>query len=377
MGLFKINKEKLQIEELSLYRYKNEGYSKTSPQVLMAKFPSLTLSIPELDVIETEKLLVARECNTTRGPIDLLIITENADIVLVETKLIRNPESHRTVVAQAIDYAKALTQENVNQFKRWFNKSEFTNSEIVNDLFNDSNFESTLDKNIRTGNFKVLIAGDKIHPNVLNMVESIQSAPHLSFTMFLAEIQPFSLDEDNIIIQPTIVAKTNEVERSVIRLEIDYKEQKHLIESAAPEEEGKGNKPIQSAEEYLNTLSVEEFKEHFRKFWKRWRNIGGDVRFGTTGFSIGISINGSRYPLQFFYDDNFYLIMSSTMDRYGISDKIYENYKQNIRATYPKAHDLLVANKVKILYSDISIEELTHIFDAVVQMVEELKKTEE
>ena len=376
MGLFKLNKEKLQIEELSLYRYKNEGYSEISPQVLMAKFPSLALSIPELDVIETEKILVARECSTTRGPIDLLIITENADIVLVETKLIRNPESHRTVVAQAIDYAKALTQENVNRFKSWFDKSEFTNSEIVNDLFNDSNFESTLDKNIKTGNFKVLIAGDKIHPNVLNMVESIQAAPHLSFTIFLAEIQPFSLDEDNIIIQSTIVAKTNEVERSVIRLEIDYKEQKHSIESSAPEKEGKGNKPIQSAEEYLDTLSSQEFKEHFRKFWKRWKNIRGDVRFGTTGFSIGISINGSRYPLQFFYDDNLYLIMSSTMAKYGIADKIYENYKQNIKTTYPKAHDLLVANKFKIRYSDITIKELTHIFDAVVLMGEELKKSE-
>jgi hypothetical protein len=231
VGIYKINKGKFELVELSKHNYRNEGRDKISPQYLIAKFPSLILSIPDLDISESDKYLVVREFNAGRGPIDVLIITQNCDIVLVETKLYRNPESHRTVVAQSIDYAKALTQVNFENLKNAFSDSEFTQQEHYKALFNDAGFEARLDRNLKTGNFKVVIAGDKIHPNVLNMVEAIQSAPHLAFTIYLAEIQPFSLDDDNILIQPTIVAKTNEVERSVIKLEIDYKEKKHIIES--------------------------------------------------------------------------------------------------------------------------------------------------
>ena len=86
MGVFKINKSKLEIAELSQHRYKNEGYSKISPQYLIAKFPSLILSIPELEVADSEKYLVIREFNAGRGPIDILIITENSEIILVENQ---------------------------------------------------------------------------------------------------------------------------------------------------------------------------------------------------------------------------------------------------------------------------------------------------
>ena len=261
----------------------------------------------------------------------------------------------------------------MEKLKSAFSISNFNKKETIKELFEDAIFESALDRNIKTGNFKVVIAGDKIHPNVLGMVEAIQSAPHLSFTIYLAEIQPYTLDDDNLLIQPTIVTKTNEIERSVIRLEIDYKEKKHTIESSSPEKEGKGNKPIQTAEEYLSALSVPDFKNNFRKFWKMWKNLGGDVRFGTIGFSIGINVDGNRNALQFFYDDNFYLVSTSTIEKYGISDRIYEQYKNKLMKSIPKAYDLLVSNKVKMLYKDLTSEELDKVFEVVIKIAEELK----
>ncbi len=376
MSIFKINKTKFEIEELNQHRYKNEGYAKISPQELIAQFPSLILSIPELEVTETEKLLVIRELNTSRGAIDILIVTENVDIVLIETKLYRNPESHRTVVAQAIDYTKALSAIEIGYLKSKFIKSGYTKTETTTELFNDHTFESALDLSLKTGNFKVVIVGDKIHPNVLNMVEAIQSAPHLAFTLFLAEIQPFELDNENLLIYPTIVARTNEIERSVIKLEIDYKEKTHTIESATPQKEGKGNRPILTSEDYLNTISKPEFADNFRRFWKRWRDIGGDIRFGITGFSIGMNVGGIRKLIQVFYDTNFYLVRTSTVERYDISEKIYENYKDYLKINYPKAYDLLVSNKVMVLYSDMTSEDLESVFDAVFKMGEELLKNE-
>ena len=46
----------------------------------------------------------------TRGYIDNLYITPSGHLVVVETKLFRNQESKRAVVAQVIDYAKELQE---------------------------------------------------------------------------------------------------------------------------------------------------------------------------------------------------------------------------------------------------------------------------
>ena len=43
-----------------------------------------------------------------RGPIDIVYISPEGGITIVETKLWKNPEKHRVVVAQIIDYAKQL-----------------------------------------------------------------------------------------------------------------------------------------------------------------------------------------------------------------------------------------------------------------------------
>ena len=51
---------------------------------------------------------IGREVNTDRGPIDNLYVSPGGGITIVETKLWKNPEKHRTVVAQIIDYGKEL-----------------------------------------------------------------------------------------------------------------------------------------------------------------------------------------------------------------------------------------------------------------------------
>jgi len=378
MAIFKLNKNDFTLSELASHRFASEGYHKVSPQELIASFPSLILSIPELEVSETEKLLVTRELSTSRGAIDVLIITRNLDIVLIETKLFRNPESHRTVVAQTIDYIRALSEIDMDYLKNNFKNSAYTEPDDVDDLFEDDFFVSALDKNLRTGNFKVVIVGDRIHPNVLNMVESIQSAPHLAFTMYLAEIQPYELGEDNLLIYPKIVSNTNEVERSVIKLEIDYKHQTHTIESSIPQKERKGSRPIITEEQFLKSLSVPEFAEVFREFWQKWKTIGGDIRFGVLGFSAGIRVSGTRIPLQsVIYNEYLYLITPKVIENHDIDETIYESYKNELKESFPRGYDLLIGNKAMVVYKEITKEELERIFNATIHMAKLLLKENE
>jgi hypothetical protein len=51
---------------------------------------------------------ICREFPTPHGPIDNLLMTPSGDIALVETKLFRNPDARRLVLAQVLDYAMAV-----------------------------------------------------------------------------------------------------------------------------------------------------------------------------------------------------------------------------------------------------------------------------
>jgi len=51
---------------------------------------------------------ICREMPTPHGYIDNLLMTASGDIAIVETKLFRNPEARRKVLAQVLDYAIAI-----------------------------------------------------------------------------------------------------------------------------------------------------------------------------------------------------------------------------------------------------------------------------
>lgn len=371
MAIHKLSIRDYKSSSLETYKFRSEGSDKISPQEIISSFPQMIFGIQEVEIPDTVSTMVAKEYSTSSGPIDILMITENADVVLIETKLFRNPESHRTVVAQAIDYTKALTNTNLDSIKSNLLKSNYSERDFVEKMFKQDLFCAALNQNIKTGNFKVIIVGDKIHPNILEMVESIQSAPHLSFTLYLVELCPYVYDEDNILLHPKIVANTNEIERSVIRLEIDYKEKKTTIESSVPEKEGKGSRPILTADQYIGNLSKREFGKVIQGFWRTWKELGGDIRFGQVGFSSGMIIGKKRIAIQFVYNNRIALVSDNYRNSYGISDETYGKYKSKISQTVPRAYDFLISNKVEIQFELLSESDLENIFDATILLARE------
>jgi len=202
----------------------------------------MVLSLKELELPPSNSTLVLREFSTSQGSIDIIMITENSDILLIETKLFRNSESHRTVVAQAIDYVKSFSETDIEILKSKILQSTYSDNQLTENLFSKEGFYFALKKNMKKGYFKVLIIGDKIHSNLLGMVESIHSAPHLAFTIYLVELSPIRDDENNILLEPRIIENTIEVERSVIRLEVDLKKESYTIESSTPLKDSKGSR---------------------------------------------------------------------------------------------------------------------------------------
>jgi hypothetical protein len=373
MAIFNINTKTLDIKRLEEYHFRSEGNDRISPQELIAKFPEIIVSIPELEIPPCNSILVIREYSTSRGSIDLLMITENSDILLIETKLYRNPESHRTVVAQAIDYVKSFTDTDLDTLRSSFLRSRYSDTKLAEALFSRDDFCIPLNKNIKNGYFKVLIIGDKIHPNLLGMIDSIHSAPHLAYTIYLLELSPIKYDENNILLEPRIIENTNEIERSVIRLEIDYKKETYTIESSSPVKDSKGSRPIITDEQYINSLSNPEFAETIKSFWNKWKSIDGDIRFGTVGFSCGFEYGDKRIPMQFVMNNRVDLISDNYRKTYDIPDNVYKVYKESLKFNVPKAFDHLVANHVAMQFESITKDDLENILVATVELIKEMK----
>jgi hypothetical protein len=216
------------------------------------------------------------------------------------------------------------------------------------------------------------ILGDKIHPNVLGMVESIQSAPHMSFTIFLIELDPFIDDTNSILIYPKVVSKTVEIERSVIKIEINHETKSHRIESEVPKNDGLGTKPITTPEEFLNNLDKSNFVEIIGSFWRNWKELGGDIRFGTSGFSAGITQGDKRIPVFYVYPRYLTTISETTKSTYDIPDDIHQAYKNQLKASQTIYDGYVVGNKVEIPYNLIGVEELELIFNASINLAKKL-----
>lgn len=372
MSYYKINLALGAAKALDKYFFQTEGGSLISPQEIIVNNPSILLDIADLELQADEKLLVTREFNTYRGSIDILIITSNADIVIIETKLLKNPESHRTVVAQAIDYAKAFYGLSIKDVLDRLSKSSTINIDIFEELKSNDFWIASLEKNIKTGNFQVVICGDKIHPNVLGMVESIQSAPHMAFSIYLVELDPFINDSDSIILIPRVVSKTVEIERSVIRIQIDHDKKEHSIESEIPEKEGKGTRPILKPSEYLDSLSKQEFRRIIEKLWNDWQEIGGDIRFGVAGLSLGLNWGDKRIAPFFVYLNRVPILSEKWRSSLNIPDDLYQQYKEDLKRSQVVYDGYCVGNKVEVPFTEITIDDLEVIFNSAINLGKKL-----
>lgn len=83
---------------------RNKAYDENSLQELLFLHPSL-LPIDQIDESYLPLVSIGREITN----IDNLFISPSGLLTIVDTKLWRNPEAHRTVIAQILEYAKTLS----------------------------------------------------------------------------------------------------------------------------------------------------------------------------------------------------------------------------------------------------------------------------
>lgn len=265
-------------------------------QELLFAHPEL-LQANEIDPSFSKLVPLTREFQTTAGPIDILYATPDGLICLVETKLWRNPEAHRTVLAQILDYARHLTSLDYSDFKV---KAEAAASRDGHpkDLlkiasarspkadFDSIAFEEGIRRSLATGSFLLLIVGDRIRPEVAMLSEIIGTAPNLEFTLGLVEIAFYHLEKTGtwpILAVPSVVGRTHEVTRAVVL--IRYEQKQPDVEVTAFEESTDDDQSRTDLEGFLASLP-KGFDEVFRAYLERWSAGPYIVYWGKAGFSL-------------------------------------------------------------------------------------------
>lgn len=209
------------------------SYQETWLQELLRLHPEI-LPVAEIESVFHPLIPIGREVPVTAGYIDNLFISERGYPVIVETKLWRNPEAKREVLAQLIDYASSIsdwTFEKLDQVSRTYTKQyegrelgliewvETKHSPDVDRHF----FEETVSRNLRLGRILLLVVGDRIRSSVIEMLSYINKYPHLAINVALIELRFYKLTKGGdwpILVVPSILAKTEILERSIVQVNV-------------------------------------------------------------------------------------------------------------------------------------------------------------
>lgn len=233
-------------------------------QKLVFEYPE-TLPVSDIDEACTPLVPVCIELNTTVGPVDVLMVSPNGELTIIETKLWRNPEARRKVVAQILDYAKEMATWSYEDLQREINRriprSENTLYDLVkkqrpDEVPSEAEFVDSVSRNLSKGRFLLLIVGDGIREGANAIGEFLSSGAHLNFSFAMVELDLFSHTQIGTLVIPKTIIKTKEISKVTIEVPEGFK----------LSYEGADNDHEQSE----LTSEQEREKRFYQKFWREF-----------------------------------------------------------------------------------------------------------
>jgi hypothetical protein len=229
------------------------------------------LPISDIDPSFGPLLPLCRELRTEAGPLDIAFISPGGRLTLVECKLWRNPEARRKVVAQVLDYARAISRWSYSDLQRQVSMATgkhgnlpFERAQAVNPTLVEHHFADAVVRTLRSGRFLLLIAGDGIREDVGALAELINRNAAMGFSFGLVEVALYDLGGGGLAVQPRVTARTHVFERSVVVVQGNG--------SASLHDSLADPTPAPETESRVTTASeVENPKKAEYRHW--WRNI--------------------------------------------------------------------------------------------------------
>ena len=223
------------LERLTL-SFKNkestEKYSEHWLQRLLHRNPE-SLPIAEIEPGFGRIIPIAVELQTPAGWVDNLFVTQEGNLVLIECKLWRNPAARRQVLAQIIDYAQSMSNWSYVQLDAAVRGSPGADDgqpiaksliDVIRDGTGDPDgvdepsFIDAVQKNLRSGRMLLLIVGDGIREDAEGLTSYLQQHAGFHFTLGLIEVALYRLPNNDLLVQPRVLARTLNIERAIVTI---------------------------------------------------------------------------------------------------------------------------------------------------------------
>lgn len=183
------------------------------------------------------------ELNTPAGPVDIVYVTEQGRLVIVETKLWRNPDARRKVVGQILDYAKELIDWDYADLQREVSRRTGIKGNSPYDIattffpnLDEARFVDGVASSLARGDFMLIIAGDGIRHGVQSIINFLENTAHMRFTLALLEVGVYRHPESDLkVIQPRVLAKTETIEKVYSTPELPREQAGELDDSVSPD----------------------------------------------------------------------------------------------------------------------------------------------
>ncbi len=183
------------------------------------------LPVKDIDPAYGPLTPLCTELRTEAGPLDIAFINPFGRLTLVECKLWRNPQARREVVAQVLDYARAISRWSYSDLQRQVSAASRRTGNAPYELVKASHpdlveheFVDAAAAALRSGRFLLLIAGDGIREDVGALSELINNNAAMGFSFGLVEVALYGFGDGSLAIQPRAIAKTRIIEKTVVVL---------------------------------------------------------------------------------------------------------------------------------------------------------------
>lgn len=195
-------------------------------QTLVYDHPDV-IPMAEIEPAYRPLISVCTELNTSAGSVDNVWITPEGGLIFGECKLIRNPQSRREVVAQALDYARAVTGwhfENLQDAVRNARKDQaFSLWELIKEQtdLQEEQFCDAIERRLRFGRIMLLIISDGIHEGVEALASYLQLHAGVHASLALLDLSIWEGVGGGYLVVPRIPLRTVLVERGIVTIEGD------------------------------------------------------------------------------------------------------------------------------------------------------------
>jgi hypothetical protein len=331
----------------------------------------------------------------TEGSIDNLLLTDDGHLVIVETKLWRNPESLRKVVAQILQYGMAVSQLSLDEFegrlRRGNPKGRLGPEETILQRArgtlseNTDDFEDAFDRMRVAGEILLLIVGDGIRPSAERLVQWINKDVAGAPCKFgLVEFCVYDLPEAaGRVVVPKTLLRIREASRHVVSINIQNADRQHVTATVSAPDELPNTRPIAPSgtpltEEGLTAQIMAknppEVAELAAKLRSQLDLAGLKKRALPATIQYGVEVSGDFIPLLSLNAANVWFgIPMRTVRDLGGERFVACKQKINSVAEFYRSEDVSDPDKTNALGPRYAV--LQDKIDALVEAVVDIKET--